>query len=229
MNTIQKSLTTLKKYFKKHKVADMSELKKLLNTSSRMSIFRRLRMLDYCSSFSHTGKYYTLKDIPKFNNFKIWHYNGIGFSLHGNLKETTLSLVLYSEAGQTHREIENIIKIRVHNTLLDLVKEKKICREKFNNSYLYLSYENTRAKVQRTNRIQQNQGIRESSLPSWIIIEILAHIIQTNQTVIDSTIISEELAKKGLVLTKDQIEQTIERFHIKKKLDKAHQATSPTD
>ncbi|MCP3921075.1 MAG: hypothetical protein GY714_00670 [Desulfobacterales bacterium] len=229
MNTFQRSLTILKKYFKKHKVADISELKKLLNTSSRMSIFRRLKMLEYCSSFSHAGKYYTLKDIPNFNNFKIWHYNDIGFSLHGNLKETVLSLIIYSEAGHTHRELENVIKVRVHNTLLNLVKEKKINREKFKVSYLYLSHENSKAKAQRANRIQQDQGIRESSLPPWIVIEVLVHIIRTNQIVIDSVVISEQLAKKGLVLTKDQIEQTIKRFNIKKKLDKAHQPTPPAD
>lgn len=230
MNTIQDPLTTLKKYFKKNKVADINQLKKLLHTSSRMNIFRKLKNLEYCSSFTNAGKYYTLKNIPKFNNFKIWHYRNIGFSLHGNLKLTVYSIISYSETGVTHREIEKVVKIRVYNTLLDLVKEKKVHREKYESSYLYLSSDKIKAKVQRNNRIKQSQqGTRESVLPPWIIIAVLAHIISANEITVDSVKLSSELAKKGLALTIDQIEQIIQQFDIKKKLNKAYTTSSQTD
>ena len=58
------SLKKLQKLFLKQPIVDMSALSKILQTKSRMSIFRRLKEIKYFSSFTHAGKYYTLTNTP---------------------------------------------------------------------------------------------------------------------------------------------------------------------
>ncbi len=61
------SSNLLLKYMNKKMIATMEELKDLLKTQSRMTVFRKLKKLDYISSCSHKGKYYSLIKIAKYN------------------------------------------------------------------------------------------------------------------------------------------------------------------
>ncbi len=53
------ALKALRTFFKKKPLAMLPDIYTLLGTTSRMSAFRRLRELDYLSSFSHGGRYFT--------------------------------------------------------------------------------------------------------------------------------------------------------------------------
>ena len=57
MRTVTFQASTLLKHFKKEKIADLSELKRILGTNTTMTVFRKLRQLQYISSCSHSGKY----------------------------------------------------------------------------------------------------------------------------------------------------------------------------
>ncbi|MBM4044859.1 MAG: hypothetical protein FJ279_07085, partial [Planctomycetes bacterium] len=141
MSTADDPGRALRRLFRKSLVADLDALFEVLHTRSRMTVFRRLKDVGYLSSFSHTGRYYTLADIPQFDEHGVWHYRGVGFSRAGTLKRTTAELVRISEAGRTHPELEQIVRVRVHNTLLDLVEEKEIGRERLGGLYIYVSRE----------------------------------------------------------------------------------------
>ena len=95
-----------------------------------MSIFRRLKEIGYLSSYTHAGRYYTLPHIPHFDKFGLWFHQGVGFSQAGSLKATIAILVDASPAGLTHVELTDILRVRVHNTLLALVRETRIGRQK---------------------------------------------------------------------------------------------------
>ncbi len=51
--------------FKRKKVSDLAEIKEALGTQSTMTAFRKLKQLCYFTSYSHRGKYYTIKDIAE--------------------------------------------------------------------------------------------------------------------------------------------------------------------
>ena len=125
------ALNALRALFKKKRVAMLSEIFALLSTTSRMTVFRRLRELDYLSSFSHVGRYYTLPRVANFDPQGLWFFEDVGFSRFGNLKQTLVQLVEQSIAGKTHEELEKQLRLRVHNTLLDLVRSGRIAREMF--------------------------------------------------------------------------------------------------
>ena len=108
--------TAVGKEFRRRQVVDRDALFKVIGTQSRMTLFRRLRELDHLTSYTHGGRYYTLRDIAEFDDYGLWAYRSIGFSRFGTLKATTRALVEAAAAGYTHPELEGLLRVRVHNT-----------------------------------------------------------------------------------------------------------------
>ena len=66
----------VEKLFRKRRVVTMSDLCEVIGSSSRMTVFRRLREIEYVSSYTHAGRYYTLYDIARFDS------DGMAFFSH---------------------------------------------------------------------------------------------------------------------------------------------------
>ena len=144
-------------YLNKYKIATIGEMKTTLNTQSRMTVFRRLSKLDYISSCSHSGKYYSLSRIAKYNHHGLWGIKSVLFSKYGTLKKTVDMLVSQSQMGYTAFELNTILKIKVDDVLLELVKIKTIDRKKIFGVYVYLSSGSNCAKKQ---ELYRNDSIR---------------------------------------------------------------------
>jgi hypothetical protein len=214
------SSVALEIFFKKNKLGKLTDLFHLLKTKSRMSIFRRLRKLQYLSSYTHSGSYYTLKNIPDFDSSGLWYFNQVGFSKFGSLKETLLHLIEQSESGKTHEELENKLHIRSHNTLLNLVNSNKITRIKIEGGYVYFSINFSQSSKQISHRKNYSHRLKHSGLSDWIIIEILASIIRTTQRVcIQPSNIVLDLSSREIVVTEDQVNHVLKKFDLKKTLD----------
>ena len=142
----------LQRLFRRFKVVDMNALFKTLKTKSRMSIFRRLKEVSYLSSYTHTGRYYTLAHIPQFDNHGLWFHQSVGFSQYGTLKSTIVELVDRSSAGLTHLELNHILRIRTHNTLLNLVRERRVSRQRLEKAFLYVGVDPDKAALQEAKR-----------------------------------------------------------------------------
>ena len=125
--------------FHNYFVLTMENLKTILQTTSRMTVFRNLKHLPYKSSYSHCGKYYTLDSIANYDHNGIWAYNQIYFSKFGTLKNTVLHSIEKSSSGFTSYELEEFLRVPVHNTVFDLWKNHKIKREQLAKKYIYLS------------------------------------------------------------------------------------------
>lgn len=212
------SLVTLNSFFKKNKIAKITHLFTLLKTKSRMTIFRRLSELNYLSSYTHAGSYYTLPHVPNFDSSGLWYFNEIGFSQNGNLKETLIILIEKSESGKTHDELENQLHVRVQNTLFDLINLNKISRTKIANNYLYTASNLHQSKKQIQHRENHWQEYKDIDCPDWIIIQILSAIIRVNSSTIDAHKIILELKNRQINITAEQVENVLNRFHLKKTL-----------
>ena len=213
----QESLKVLKQFFKKKPVAEIAEVLALLKTNSRMSGFRRLKELNYLSSYTHAGRHYTLADIPRFDSLGLWHHEGIGFSKYGNLKATAIQLINQSDMGMSHQELETQLRIRVHNTLLDLVQSKQIKRKRIEGIYLYMSSDSQRTHKQLMRRQEMKTSRRKSKpLPAWIVVEIFAEIIRSSHIRVDCQKITNQLLTRGIVVTVEQVDRIFEQYHLKK-------------
>jgi len=205
-------------FFKKTPVAMLPDIYAVLGTKSRMSVFRRLRELDYLSSFSHVGRYYTLPGVVHFDSQGLWFYDTVGFSRFGNLKQTVIHLVDQSVAGKTHEELEKQLHLRVHNTLLDLVRSGKITREMFEGVFVYLNIRTDRAQQQLVCRREGAGDSAQDIVSDGVVIEVLTEIIRGNQVQIDQSAILSRLTKRRIKITAWQLKQLCTRLGLKKTL-----------
>jgi len=184
-----------------------------------MSVFRRLSAIGYLTSYSHAGRYYTLREIPEFDEGGLWHHLGVSFSRHGSLKNTVEHIVNDSEAGRTHPELELSLRVRVHNTLLDLVEEGGIGRVSLDRYFLYLSAIRSKAKAQvarRQEAIEREAAEPEKRPTSAVVIEVLLEIIHGAKVEVEPSAITARLATRGISVTTAQVEAFLKEHGLKK-------------
>jgi hypothetical protein len=95
-------------HLRRCRVATMNEMVQSLDLS-HMTVVRALKKYGYYTSFNHTAGFYTLQDTPRFDRRGLWFCADIGFSQHGNLKQTLLALIEQSEAGCTVAELQQTL------------------------------------------------------------------------------------------------------------------------
>jgi len=206
----------LQKLFQKRPVVTINDLYTCLHTRSRMTCFRRLRELGYQSSFSHSGKFYTLSTIPHYDVHGLWYFEGIGFSRSGSLKNTISELVEKSFCGFTHGHLEKLLQVRMYNTLLDLVRHSRVRRERFGSTFVYLSADNDKAKEQVAYLQKQRLSPAQGRLPDWVIIEVLASVIRCGDFLPEPGQVLSDLHSRGHCISLGEIEQTFEQCNFKK-------------
>jgi len=101
------------------------------------------------------------------------------FSIDGSLRSTVRRLVYESAAGFTHRELHELLKVRVHNTLLDLLRKKEIEREQLVRVYVYLHADLAVRNSQLERRREQiaSQEAAEG-VTDHIVIQVLLTLIR---------------------------------------------------
>jgi len=184
-----------------------------------MTVFRRLQKLNYLSSYTHAGRYYTLAEIAQFDRTGLWFYDDIGFSEKCSLKNTIDHLVDTCDAGKFHRELEKQLRVRVHNALLDLVTSNQIYREQFQGSYLYLSIAPDRREKQMQRRQElalQASGFSEV-LSEHLIIEVLSEVIRQSTKTPNVEQVTSSLCKRGLIITEHQVGAIFKQYKVEKK------------
>jgi len=206
----------LQRLFLRFKVVDMNALFKTLKTKSRMSIFRRLKEIGYLSSYTHTGRYYTLAHIPQFDNHGLWFHQSVGFSQYGTLKTSVVELVERSSAGLTHLEFNHILRIRTHNTLLNRVRERRVSRQRLEKTFLYVSVDPDKATMQVAKRRKKiSTKSREiDSVSATTVIEVLIEAIHAGQVRIAPSLVANRLSLRGICITAKQVEQVFIQYGI---------------
>ena len=161
---------TLADLLKREKVASIEDLKTALGTMSRMTVFRKLSVLGYLTSYSHRGKYYTLERIPRFDSHGLWSHGVIRFSKVGTLMATAESFVSASEGGYFVCELDKVLHVDTKTVLQNLVVEQRLSREKVSGWYLYCARDaGTRREQLRARKILEAElllahGLREQQV-----------------------------------------------------------------
>lgn len=213
---MSETVKKLARLFKRKRVLDMEALQDATGRRSRRSIFRDLSVLLYLSSYTHVGRYYTLADIPKFDDHGLWFHQGIGFSRFGTLKATVVELVDTSMAGYSHNELESLLRVRVHNTLLGLVRTGRIGRESIYQRYLYVNSDQKRAAEQVARRQEQHPSAADSKTPSFseAIIAVLVEALRAGEVLVAPSIVAARLSVRGLAVTAMEVEQIFAQYGL---------------
>lgn len=155
----------LRKLLLKQRIATIEELKAVLGTGTDLTVLRKLKELNYYTSYSHRGRYYTLEEIARFDELGLWSFDSVRFSRHGTLIKTVEVLVETSEAGYFTFELESILKVSVKDALRKLYEENRLHREKVGNRWLYCSKDPHRLKKQLEYRADEEGELETGFFP----------------------------------------------------------------
>jgi len=190
----------------------LADLCDVLGTRSRMTVFRRLREVGYRTSYTHRGGYYTLADIPDFDEWGLWFYGDIGFSQAGTLKQTAAIQVQQAPDGRTHSELRHLLRVRVQNTLLGLVREGRVGREPYEGLLLYVSADPEQAAVQVQRRREADRALAEAlrvPTPDETI-EILLEALRGSAEIPPPALVAKRLAARGVGVEPRDVRQVYE-------------------
>jgi hypothetical protein len=165
MKTKKFHLQTLMQFFDRHKIATIEQLREALGNPARCTVFRKLGEVQYLSSYSHRGKYYTLKSIARFTEQGIWNFRSVWFSRFGNLLQTCEAFVHHSDAGYSANELKDIVQVKTKHALTQLVRNGRLSRETFDSVYVYLSAQKEVAKRQSRAR----KALLQKSPAAWVV------------------------------------------------------------
>lgn len=156
MRPVRYPTEALARAFAARQVLTLEQVKASLGTPVKMTALRKLRALDYHSSYSHAGRYYTLERIARWDGHGLWAFTGIRFSRHGTLVETIAQLVDAAGGGRLAVELEAVLGVRVHAALLTLYRRGRVLRQQLGGEYLYVSLH--RGSAQLEHRQEQLQA-----------------------------------------------------------------------
>ncbi len=175
-----RSSQQLMELFDAKPVIVLQEMQKTLNSASRATVFRHLMKVSYRRSYNHNGKYYTKHDLIRYDRNGIFSYKGIYFSCDGNLVATLLRLVCESPSGQSQRELQELLKVRVQASLAAMVRNKQLSRAKAAGRFIYLHPDLQISKAQLTKRHEMIEERRFAieAVTDAVVIEVLLILIR---------------------------------------------------
>jgi len=130
----------LKKLFQRHPCWMLAPLAQALDYAL-ITVRRWLQQVGYCRSYTHNGKWYTLRTSPTFNRQGLWHYQDIGFSQHGSLTATIVHLVEHSPTGLSARQLAQKLQHPCHAVLTQMHRHRQLDRLLVAREFRYLSPE----------------------------------------------------------------------------------------
>jgi hypothetical protein len=216
------TLTLLRQRFERQPVAELDDLCQTVKRSGR-TVFRALERLGYHSSYSHAGRYYTLRGIPQFDAHGVWFCRDVRFSRHGTLRATVEALVKQATAGFTHEELQALLALRVQDTLRSLVKAGRLGRERVQARYVYSDTAPQSAAAQLEQRRQQLAPPPQPTEPTPLqtpldlarVVDVLVAVIHAPKD--DARGIAARLKARGLDVSTEQVEAVLTRYGVVKK------------
>ncbi len=206
------TLEGLRRLIRRERIVELPALCVELGTQSRMTVFRRLREVGYRTSYTHRGRFYTLADVPDFDEQGLWFFRNVGFSRVGTLKETAACQVLEAPDGRTHAELQDLLHVRIHNTLLELVREGRIGCERHEGTLVYMNTSRERAAEQLARRREGAQASAELARKPTDeeTIQVLAEALQSSAELPRPEEIAKRLSARGVEIGYDRVRQVFE-------------------
>jgi len=149
---------SLRKLLLHDKIATLPDLKRALGTDVDLTVFRKLKPLDYLTSYSHGGRFYTLREIARFGADGLWPCETAWFSRYGTLLATAEAFIRNSVAGYFAEELSTLLHVGAQDVLRHLVQQKRIARELVSGLFLYTAIDPATRQRQRLTR-RSNQSV----------------------------------------------------------------------
>jgi len=140
--------TVLRRHLRRHKIADLPELKRVLGTDTDLTVFRKLKQLGYLASYTHRGRFYTLAEIARFDDHGLWSHEAVWFSRFGTLLATVEAFVNRSPDGYYAPELADQLHAEVQESLRHLVQQQRLSRTDVGGQFLYTAIGSVERRTQ---------------------------------------------------------------------------------
>jgi hypothetical protein len=160
----------LRSLLRRIKIATLDQLKQALGTAVPVTVFRKLKPLDYLTSYSHRGRYYTLREVARFDDQGLWSHADVWFSRFGTLLAAAESLVNRSPRGFFADELARALHVDVQDALHQLAQQRRVTRQIVSGLYLYTAIDRniqqgqlvTRRKVEAVPTVMDTSALEVS-------------------------------------------------------------------
>jgi len=162
MKTIRDAASQILRRWRRQKVITLTQLCQSLQASVR-TVRRRLKEWQALASFNHNSRFYTLPELPQFDERGLWFYRDIGFSRQGHLPQTIVALVRQSPAGLTAAQLGQYLHLDPRSFLWQFHEHPALQREKHQGHFVYFAAEAAVATAQKAAR---SAALPQTQLPS---------------------------------------------------------------
>jgi hypothetical protein len=179
-----------------------------------MTAWRALREHGYYTSYNCNASYYTLADIPTFDDQGLWTFQRIHFSEHGSLTQTLIALVEQGPVGWRAHELTDLLGVNVAPALSRLHGAGRIHREKLGAAFVYVAHESDQREAQVHARQAQDQAeLCASALPDPDqIIAVLVELIQRPE--LEPKALATRLRRRQVPVTARAIQAILTRYDL---------------
>lgn len=188
-------------------LCDLEEIKifKIGDLSSKLSCSvpnARLKLKSWKThtSYNQNGRFYTLPQVPEYNQHGLWRYKGISFSKHGNLKKTIIHLVKVSLAGLSGRELGELLALSPQSFMHHFSKCPGMLREKHGGVFVYFADDDELYKRQRRQRCSDVSLSLVAAISDSEAVMILVAIIKHHDISANIIMSLSEIKKSKLTL-----------------------------
>ena len=194
--------------FRRQKIITIGQLVQWLKCSV-ITARRRLKKWQTYTSINNNGRYYTLPQMPVFDENGLWKYKTVLFSKHGNLKQTIVALITESEKGLSAVEIAELVGLVANSSFLSRIKSVPgVRRQKHQGRFIYLSDQPQIYSRQMQTRASRQTG---ADFPSDTeAVQILVELIKHPDIGIEQ--LAAKVAKPGKQVAPAMIRRFL-RFH----------------
>jgi len=180
-----------------------------------ISVRRFLNQMGYFRSYTHNGKWYTLRAVPHFDHDGLWHYKDIGFSKQGSLTATLAYLIERSSAGLSARELAQKLQHPCDAVLSILHKQGVLDRVKAGSEFRYLS---TAPQINRPQRQQLAAALPANPSTSFspsVALVVLVEYIKHPQLSFEQ-LAAHLQEQRALAVAPESIRQFFQEHDLKK-------------
>lgn len=174
----QKKVKAILSYLEEIKIFKIGDLASRLKCSIPNARLKLKNWQTY-TSYNQNGRFYTLPQVPVFNQHGLWRYADIAFSIHGNLKKTIIHLVKLSSAGLSGKQLGELLGLSPQSFMHHFSKCPGIRREKHDGVFVYFADE---AEIYERQRRQRRTSICRSAVATisdseavMILVAIISH------------------------------------------------------
>lgn len=200
--------------FRRQKIITIDQLVELL-TCSVITARRRLKKWQTYTSINQNGRYYTLPQIPVFDENGLWRYQSVLFSKHGNLTQTIVELIRTSSKGLNAIQIANILDLVPNSSFISRFKNVPgVKREKNQGRFVYFSDQPDIYNRQKDRWFEKHDAVDFPTDTQAII--ILVHLIKHPGASIDQ--LAKQVSEKDKQINSDSVRRFLQFHGLLKKI-----------